>query len=96
VEGIEVDVFDWGEAAVMAIELAPPLGLADVDPVGSTVTSASEVTAFNEGLQQNRLMVLDRMIHVAQPPPAEFADSRFSGHSRRRPCPIFRRKASHE
>jgi len=44
----------------------------------------------------SRALLFSPMIHVAQPPSAGFADSRFSGHSRGRLCHIFRRKTSHE
>ena len=52
-QGVEVDVFAWEEGGVVAVELAPTLGGADVDPVGGSVAGARESVGVDKGLEQD-------------------------------------------
>ena len=52
-DGLEQDVFDGQGGAVVDIELAVALGLADMDPVGGSVAGAVETSRVTEGLQEH-------------------------------------------
>ena len=52
-DGLEQDVFDGQGGAVVDIELAAALGLADMDPVGGSVAGALEASRVTEGLQEH-------------------------------------------
>jgi len=52
VEGIEEGVLDGEGAAVLGIQLAAALGLANVAPVGGAVGGALEAVPLDEGLEQ--------------------------------------------
>ena len=53
VEGVEVDIFDRFGVFMQAVLFAAALGLADVNPVGSSVAGAGKALTFHERLQQN-------------------------------------------
>jgi hypothetical protein len=53
-EGIEEYIFDRELVALIAIQLAPSFGLADVGPVGRTVTGSAESVSFDKGFQEDR------------------------------------------
>ena len=53
-ERIEEDIFDREFAARIAVQLAPSFGLADVDPIGRTVTGALKTVFLDERFQENR------------------------------------------
>lgn len=53
-ERIDPNALDRRAAAMMGIELAPPLGVAEVEPVGSTIASTGETGLVDEGFKENR------------------------------------------
>jgi hypothetical protein len=50
----EEDIFDRQRATVEAVHFSAPLGLADMNPIGSPVASSAEAGGLDEGLQQER------------------------------------------
>ncbi len=52
-ERLEEDVLDGEGVFVADVELAAPLGLADVDPVGGSIAGAAEALRLAEGFQQH-------------------------------------------
>ncbi len=42
IEWIKPDVFDGQLGLVLRVELAPPLGLSDMNPVGGSITGADK------------------------------------------------------
>ena len=53
VQGIEPDLFERTGLAVVLLEFAAALGLADASPVGCLVGGALKAGAFDEALQQD-------------------------------------------
>ena len=52
-QGVEPDAFDGQIGLVVTVQFAAPLGLANVDPVGSLVAGACKALGIDEGFQQN-------------------------------------------
>ena len=52
-EGIEVDVLNGKSELIFDIELSAPLGLADMDPVGGSVTGALEPVPLDKRFEEN-------------------------------------------
>ncbi|WP_369084921.1 hypothetical protein [Ferrimicrobium acidiphilum] len=49
-QGIEIDVLNWESVLVVAIQLAPTLGLPDMEPVRCPVARSGEPGGLDEGL----------------------------------------------
>ena len=65
-EWVDVDVFDGGQAAVPAIELASSLCFSDSNPIGGVVTGVPEAISLNKRLQQDGFMAVAFCPIVAQ------------------------------
>lgn len=53
VDGLEQGVFDGQGGALVDIELAAALGVADMGPVGGPIAGAAETGRVTEGLQEH-------------------------------------------
>nr|WP_320410903.1 hypothetical protein [Candidatus Hakubella thermalkaliphila] len=58
VEGIEEDVLHREWVTGVSIQLSPPLGLSNLDPVTSAVAGTVEPPLFDKGFQQDRLVAI--------------------------------------
>src|SRR5579859_6943694 len=51
-EGVNSEAFDRSRVAVKLVELATPLSVPEIQPVGCLITGAGETRLLNESLQQ--------------------------------------------
>ncbi|MBT9171195.1 MAG: hypothetical protein DDT18_01567 [Actinobacteria bacterium] len=57
VKGIEEDILHREWVTGVSIQLSPPLGLSNLDPVTSAVAGTVEPPLFDKGFQQNSVKV---------------------------------------
>lgn len=58
VKGIEEDILHREWVTRVSIQLSPPLGLSNMDPITSAVAGTTEPALFDKGFQQDRLIAV--------------------------------------
>ena len=57
-EGIEEDILDGEQVAVVAVEFSSSLGLSDMDPVRRTIASTPEAVLLDKGFAEDGLIAI--------------------------------------